>query len=168
MHKAEILQILKREQAEPAPAINEAPAPSPNAHVLAAPAAKPAPPAPEAISPVAAEPWRAGAPATPSFKHDEEPTIAASAAEEIKRLEAEIDAPPDEEEGRRAEVEVARLSAENALRTEQARWRQQEEETARRRAQKESSASKSKSRNKRGRTSSPDRRTRTKESGGKS
>jgi len=28
-------------------------------------------------------------------KHDEEPTIAASAAEEIKRLEAEMNAPPD-------------------------------------------------------------------------
>ena len=42
-----------------------------------------------------------------------------------------------EEEGRRAEVEAARLAAGNALRTEQERWRQMEEETARHRAQKE-------------------------------
>jgi hypothetical protein len=136
MHKAEILQILKRAQAGPADsAISEAPAPSHVAPVFAAPAAKPAPPAPEAMSRFAAEPVRPGA--TPSFKNDEEPTIAASAAEEIKRLEAEMMRLRTEEEGRRAEVEVARLSAENALRTEQERWRQQEEETARQRAQKE-------------------------------
>ena len=42
-----------------------------------------------------------------------------------------------EEEARRAEVEAARLAAENALRTEQERWRQMEESTARHRAEQE-------------------------------
>jgi len=87
------------------------------------------------MSPVAVEPVSIAPPAMPSFKKHEGP--AASAVEEINRLEAEMMRLRTEEEGRRAEVETARLSAENALRLEQERWRQQEEETARQRAQKE-------------------------------
>jgi tubulysin polyketide synthase-like protein/HEAT repeat protein len=138
LHKAEILQILKSEQAGTAePAISAAPASAPIPPMFTAPAARPAAPAPEVMSPVAAEPVSAKAPVMPSFKQDEEPAVAASAAEEISRLEAEMMRLRAEEEGRRAEVETARLSAENALRLEQERWRQQEEETARQRAQKE-------------------------------
>lgn len=137
-HKVEILQILKREQAGPGEsAVSAAPAPAPVAGVFSAPAAKPAPPASEVMSPVAAEAVSIAAPAMPSFKKDEEPAIPASAAQEINRFEAEMMRLRTEEEGRRAEVEAARLTAENALRIEQERWRQQEEETARQRAQKE-------------------------------
>lgn len=52
-------------------------------------------------------------------------------------FEAELSRLRIEEEARRAEVEVARLAAENGLRLEQERWRQAEHETALRRAEKE-------------------------------
>jgi TubC N-terminal docking domain len=118
-HKAELLQILKTEQARPAHAgPGEAPSSSQIVAEFAAPAERPVPAAPRVIAPVAEAP-------------------AASAAAEISRLEAEMMRLRTEEEGRRAEVEAARLAAENALRVEQERWRQQEEETARQRAQKE-------------------------------
>lgn len=139
-HKAELLQLLKAEQAGNADAaVNQAPEPVPTAPRLATPAAKPAPIIPKAISIAADEPVSAmpQAAAMTSVKPDEEATAAPSAAQEIKRLEAELMRLRTEEAGRRAEVEAARLSAENTLRTEQERWRQQEEETARQRAQKE-------------------------------
>lgn len=75
-----------------------------------------------------------GAPAPPPHVDDQ---IAASTAEEIGQLQAELMRLRIEEEARRAEVESARLAAENALRVEQERWRQQEEEIARQRAEHE-------------------------------
>ena len=137
-NKAELLWILKAEQAGPADAaVSQATDPVPSAPQIDTTAAKPLPWA--HVSPAAEEPVSAAlqAPAMPSIKHDEETTIVVSAAAEISRLEAELMRLRTEEEGRRAEVETARLSAENALRTEQERWRQKEEETARHRAQME-------------------------------
>ena len=74
------------------------------------------------------------APAPPQHVDDQ---IAASTAEEIGQLQAELMRLRIEEEARRAEVESARLATENALRVEQERWRQQEEEIARQRAEHE-------------------------------
>jgi hypothetical protein len=110
-NKAGLLQILKDENIEAeAPASVEATAP------------EPAPlPVREAIAP-------------PPHIDDQ---IAASTAEEIGQLQAELMRLRIEEEARRAEVESARLAAENALRVEQERWRQQEEEIARQRAEHE-------------------------------
>ncbi|HMG76474.1 MAG TPA: hypothetical protein VK582_23565 [Pyrinomonadaceae bacterium] len=163
-HKAELLQLLKAEQAANADAaVDELPELVPTAPPIATPApelapdvpefappasefatfapeyATPAPPlkaaAPEVV-PSANEPVLAGLEA-PVMMQDEDVTVASSATEEITQLELELMRLRTEEEGRRAEVEAARLSAENALRTEQERWRQVEEETARQRAQKE-------------------------------
>src|SRR5258706_12844271 len=104
IHKAEILQILKREQAGPAEsAVSAAPAPAPVASVVTTPAAKAAPPAADVMSPVAVEPVSIAPPTRPSFRKDEEP--AASAVEEINRLKAELMRLRTEEEGRRAEIE---------------------------------------------------------------
>ena len=111
-NKSELLQILRNENIEA-----KAPA---SAEAVAA--------APKSSSPVA-EP-----PAKPSQVDDQ---IAASTAEEIGQLQAELMQLRIEEEARRAEIETARLAAENALRVEQERWRQQEEEIARRRAEHE-------------------------------
>ena len=120
-HKGEILQILKAEQARNglAGAVSEAPEIRPSMP-------EPAP----AVS---------RSPARKSAIPDEDQTVAASTAEEITQLEAELMRLLTEEEGRRAEVEAARLFAENALRGEQERWRQMEEETARHRAEQEKS-----------------------------
>jgi hypothetical protein len=60
-----------------------------------------------------------------------------AAGKDIARFEAELTRLRTEEEARRAEVEVARLAAENALRLEQERWQHAEHETALRRAEKE-------------------------------
>jgi len=110
-HKAGLLQILKDENMEgEAPASAEATAPEP------------------APLPVLE------APAPPPHVDDQ---IAASTAEEIGQLQAEVMRLRIEEEARRAEVESARLATENALRVEQERWRQQEEEIARQRAEHE-------------------------------
>src|SRR6266478_1440076 len=110
-NKAGLLQILKDESIEAeAPASAEATAPEP------------------ALSPVLE------APAPPPHVDDQ---IAASTAEEIGQLQAELMRFRIDEEARRAEVESARLAAENALRVEQERWRQQEEEIARQRAEHE-------------------------------
>ena len=107
-NKAELLQILKNESTEA-----EAPA-----RVAAVAAERTSAPVVEA-------------PARPSHVDDQ---IAASTAEEIGQLQAELMRLRIEEEARRAEIEMVRLSAENALRVEQERWRQQEEELARQRA----------------------------------
>jgi hypothetical protein len=139
-HKAELLQILKTEQARPAQAApSEARSSSQIVAELAAPADRPLPATPKVIPPVTEAPVSAAPPAMPPIKQDirQDEDPAASAAAEISRLEAEMMRLRTEEEGRRAEVETARLSAENALRIEQERWRQKEEETARQRAQKE-------------------------------
>src|SRR6266404_9282790 len=57
MHKAEILQILKSEQAGKVDsAIKAAPAAAPISPAFVAPVAKPVPPSPEVMSPVASEP----------------------------------------------------------------------------------------------------------------
>src|SRR5256714_4200630 len=110
-NKAGLLQILKDESIEAeAPKSAEATAPEP------------------ALSPVPE------APAPPPHVDDQ---IAASTAEEIGQLQAELMRLRIDEEARRAEVESARLAAENALRVEQERWRQQEEEIARQRAEHE-------------------------------
>lgn len=110
-NKAGLLQILKDEKIQKeAPATAEATAPKPT------------------LSPVLE------APAPPPHVDDQ---IAASTAEEIGQLQAELMRLRIEEEARRAEVESARLAAENALRVEQERWRQQEEEIARQRAEHE-------------------------------
>ncbi len=132
-HKAELLQILNAEKNATAPAALSEPPPL----VPTAPESVSAPVVATA-SPEAAEPLRVPEAAkTTSATHDEDATIAASAAGEMAQLQAELMRLRAEEEGRRAEVEAARLAAENALRTEQERWRQMEEETARQRAQKE-------------------------------
>jgi len=127
-NKAELLRILKAEQAANAKA-DELPELIPTAPPIARPA-------PEVGPAAAAKPVPAALKA-PALMEDEDETIAASTTEEITQLEAELMRLRTEEEGRRAEVEAARLSAENALRTEQEQWRQIEEETARQRAQKE-------------------------------
>jgi hypothetical protein len=132
-HKAELLQILKAEQtgAGSSAAMGEAPEPpspspkfEPTAAKVMSPATEPAEPAFEA-------------PAMTSATQVEDATVATCTAEEITQLEAELMRLRMEEEGRRAEVEAARLAAENTLRTEQERWRQMEEETARYRAEQE-------------------------------
>src|SRR2546423_1180387 len=110
-NKAELLQILKNENIEAA-ALSRAEAG-----------------APQPTSPPAGE-----APAKPSHVDDQ---IAASTAEEIEQLQAELMRLRIDEEARRAEIEAARLAAENALRIEQERWRQQGEEIARQRAEHE-------------------------------
>ena len=90
-------------------------------------------------------PERAAETAQPSFKEPELPPVHAAgdakrttpSADEIARLEAQLDRLRTEEQARRAEVETARLATENALRIEQERWQQAEHETALRRAEKE-------------------------------
>jgi hypothetical protein len=135
--KAELLRILKAEQTKPAEAaVSEVSQPIP-ASQFATPVVQPLTIAPEVMSHLG-EGLSSGAPrAMQPVKPAEETPVAAGPADEISRLEAELMRLRTEEEGRRAEIEAARLSAENALRIEQERWRQQEEETARRRAQKE-------------------------------
>lgn len=112
--KAELLQILKTEQAR-------------NESDVAARGIV-APPSARSIS---QQPRAKVAPA------DEDALVAASTAEEITQLQTELMRLRTEEEARRAEVEAARLAAEHALRSEQERWRQAEEEGARRRAEQE-------------------------------
>src|SRR5204862_7949744 len=85
----------------------------------------------------AAEPTSAPVPEAPAKPSHVDDQIAASTAEEIGQLQAELMGLRIEEEARRAEIETARLAAENALGLEQERWRQQEEEIARRRAEHE-------------------------------
>jgi hypothetical protein len=154
-HKGELLQILKAEQtASAAPARIEQPETvvrtpqiaSPVAEVapaVAAPATEPAPaqpqfapPAPEVVANLFAEPAAVAPPVTPS-NPVKDATVATGAGAEISQLEAQLMRLRTEEEARRAEVEAARMASVNALRTEQERWRQMEEETARQRAQKE-------------------------------
>jgi hypothetical protein len=65
------------------------------------------------------------------------PDEAASTAAEIAQLQAELDRLRSVEAARRAEVDSARMAAEDALRVEQECWHQQEEEIARRRAEHE-------------------------------
>jgi hypothetical protein len=114
-HKAELLQILKAEQAAPEPAAA--------AH--------------EVVEEKAGGPGVSEALPVMNARVDEDSAVAASTAEEITQLNAELMRLRTEEEARRAEVEAARLAAEHALRTEQERWRQAEEEGARRRAEQE-------------------------------
>lgn len=119
-HKAELIQILKAEQAGSGPAAKVAEVPElvqmAEAVAMAnVPLTSPAPPAPQTQDTRAAD----------------------GTADEINRLEAESMRVRTEEEARRAEVEAARLSVANALHIEQERWRQVEEATARSRAEKE-------------------------------
>ena len=124
-NKAELLQLLKAEQAEhkraertPAVAVSEGAQAPASARAVAQ--------QPLAIqSPVLAAP------------RGEDDAAAASTAEEITQLQNELMRLRTEEEARRAEVEAAKLAAEHALRSEQQRWRQAEEEGARRRAEQE-------------------------------
>src|SRR5205085_6000838 len=110
-NKAELLQILKNEDIEAE--------------------------APRSVEAVAAEPTFSPVAAPRAASSPVDDQIAASTAEEVGQLQAELMRLRIEEEGRRAEVEAARLAAENALRVEQERWRQQEEEIARQRAEHE-------------------------------
>jgi hypothetical protein len=114
-NKAGLLQILKAEQAENAPVVAQS-------EIAASPFSAPS---------ISEQPR---AKVTPP---DESAWVAASAAQEINQLQVELMRLRAEEEGRRAEVEAARLAAEHALRSEQERWRQAEEEGARRRAEQE-------------------------------
>lgn len=116
-NKAGLLQILKSEHSQDA--LAETPPPP-----------QPVEPPKPAPTPVAA------APAPPPVTGQDQ-AIADSTAEEIAQLEIELGRLRTEEEGRRAEFETERLSAENALRVEQERWRKDEEEVARRRAEQE-------------------------------
>lgn len=113
-NKADLLRILNTEHEQ-----NQQPAAAPT---VASPP----------LTPVRAEVPRAQAAAP-----DESSLVAASTAEEIAQLQAELMRLRTEEEARRSEVEAARLAAEHALRNEQERWRQAEEESARRRAEQE-------------------------------
>ena len=122
-HKPELIQILKAEQAGIGSDTQVAEAPE----------------APELVSMVQAvamanDPLASQAPSAPQTKDELD---AAGTADKIAELEAELMRLRTEEEARRAEAEAGRLSAENALRTEQERWRQVEEGTARSRAEKE-------------------------------
>lgn len=128
-HKVEILQILKAEQAGK----------KSDAPVAKAPQSVPVEPeAPKTVAVAPTGPEVGEIPlAEPSPHQAKEAQVAASTADEITQLEAELMRLRTEEEARRAEVEAARLSMENALRTEQERWRKVEEETARKRAEKE-------------------------------
>src|SRR6266850_1661420 len=114
-HKAELMQILKAEQAESKPVVLDS-------EVAASPLSAPS---------ISEQP-RAKVPPP-----DESVLVAASTAEEINQLQTELMRLRTEEEARRAEVEAARLAAEHALRAEQERWRRAEEEGARRRAEQE-------------------------------
>jgi hypothetical protein len=139
-HKAELLQILKAEQtANVDAAASEPPEIFATQPELVTRAPEPVPVTPEVVSITQVESEAAAPKATAitSVEQHNNAIIAASDAEEITQLEAELMRLRTEEEARRAEVEAARLAAENALRVEQERWRQMEEETARERAQKE-------------------------------
>jgi hypothetical protein len=119
-HKSEILHILKSEKTSTAStaAVNQAAA---NQQL---PVSKTSAAAPVVQS-------------VPRPAASEDSAIAASTAEEISQLEAEMMRLRTEEEARRAEFETERLAAENALRVEQERWHKDEEEIARRRAERE-------------------------------
>ncbi len=139
-HKVELLQILKAEQAGngSAGAVSEVPELLHPLPELVSAAAEVAATAPETVSsPTEPVPSALEMPQKRSAISDDDAIAAASTAEEITQLEAELMRLRTEEEGRRAEVEAARLSAENALRGEQERWRQMEGETARHRAEQE-------------------------------
>jgi hypothetical protein len=137
-HKAELLQVLKAEQAGnvASAAVTDAAEPLP-----ASPASAPAAAELDWRLPLLAatapevEPATSATPATTAATPDRD--ASAGAAAEIAQLESELMRLRIEEEGRRSEVETARLSAESALRSEQERWRQMEEETARHRAEQE-------------------------------
>ena len=132
-HKAELLQILKAEQT----ANVEAAASEPPELIATPPELVPVMPEVVSSPQVESEAAAPEAPAITLVEQDDDAIVAASDAQEITQLEAELMRLRTEEEARRAEVEAARLAAENALRTEQERWRQMEEQTARERAQKE-------------------------------
>ncbi len=114
-HKAELLQVLKAEQAESEPVVVDS-------EIVASPLSAPS---------ISKQPRAKVSPP------DESMLVAASTAEEINQLQTELMRLRTEEEARRAEVEAARLAAEHTLRAEQERWRQAEEEGARRRAEQE-------------------------------
>jgi hypothetical protein len=140
-NKAELLQILKAEQAaNENAAASEPPELFPTEPEPVLPAAEVAPvaPPPPVVSATPVESVTAPEkPAITSVEPDHEAIVATRDAEEVAQLESELMRLRTEEEARRAEVEAARLATENALRVEQERWRQMEEETARARAQKE-------------------------------
>jgi hypothetical protein len=122
-NKAALIKILKDEEARAravsnAPQVTAAPEPAPVARTPQP--AQPMPPAPKAHQV-----------ATPK---DE---IADSTAEEIAQLRVELETLRSEEASRRAEIDGARMAAEDGLRAEQALWHEQEEEIARRRAEHE-------------------------------
>jgi membrane protein involved in colicin uptake len=129
-HKAELLQILKAEQTS-----NGASAP---ANTAASELPSPAMPEPVSAAVKVAPPVGSSAQAPPEVKASSAAVPAVGgAAEEVAQLQIELMRLRTEEQGRRAEVEAARLASENALRTEQERWRQTEEEAARHRASQE-------------------------------
>jgi hypothetical protein len=140
-HKAELLQILNAEQSRNGDtAVTQVPEPVPTGAQIETPVSEFAVPSPELmhIAPaVLASAFDEAVASAPSGTRDEDSRVGASAAAEVAQLDAELMRLRTQEEGRRAEIEAARLAAGNTLRTEQERWRQIEEETARHRAQKE-------------------------------
>jgi hypothetical protein len=113
-HKTEILEIVKKQDVFASPAAQER-----------GPEQTPTPP--QTVAEVPALPRVAA----------EDHAAAASADDEIARLEIELRRLRTEEEARRAQIEAERMAAEHSLRIEQEKWRQQEEEIARRRAERE-------------------------------
>src|SRR5436190_6431739 len=135
-NKAGLIQLLKDEEASAQspvdlnnpPALEAAPPPPP---------ASPAKPASQSMvqqtEPFSSPMASFAVPKDPIVKPAKD-DIADSTAEEVAELQVELTRLRNEESARRAEVDAARITAEDALRSEQARWQQQEEEMARRRA----------------------------------
>lgn len=129
-NKAELLQILNAEQDAPAAAAEIGKVSSEPAHEPAAEAKA------ESESPWTAPYIHRPFMPAPAMESEDD-VVAASTAEEITQLQAEVMRLRTEEEARRAEVEAERLAADNSLYVEQERLRQSEEEIARRRAEHE-------------------------------
>jgi len=133
-NKTALIEILKDEEARThavsnAPQVIAAPFTAAPEFEPAAPASRPAQPIRSAIPPAPA------ATAHPVAPPQNE--IADSTAERIAQLRVELERMRSEETARRAEVDGARMAAEDALRAEQALWHEQEEGIARRRAEHE-------------------------------
>src|ERR1043165_7095932 len=136
-NKAALIQLLKTENTgdEGARDLNAAPAPAPAARVMPE-----APAAVRANESVFQQTDSLSYPMAPPVAEAPKPgkdEIASSTDEEIAQLEIELKRLRSEESARRVEVDAARMTAEDLLRSEQARWDEQEQEMARRRAEHE-------------------------------
>lgn len=134
-NKAALIKILKDEAASAHVAVETIAAPAPEVALPRPP--QTAPPVRNLVQPP--EPSHSIQPHA-SAKEQLAPVkdeIADSAAEEIAQLQIELTRLRGDESARRAEIDAARMAADDALRSEQARWHEQEEEIARRRAEHE-------------------------------